>query len=139
MSKNELTSVLIYVNCPNMQSVRYSSYGGLVTEIRQELPVGVRHGVSMMYFQGQACRRSVWKHGVRHGLEESWYTNGRLCERAVWVNGKRHGLFEGWHYNGNPMHQSEWAGGELHGKTSEWDMNGQHKITTVWNNGQWVA
>jgi len=103
-------------------------------------PEGRKHGVEMFYgTYGYALKRTVsWKHGVRHGPEETmaYGRRGRYVRRSTpWNDGVVDGVKRAYHPNGKVMTEVTYRKGKPVGKSTSYDGEGMITRTVEYKRG----
>jgi antitoxin component YwqK of YwqJK toxin-antitoxin module len=49
-----------------------------------------------VYFGNQLIKRSLFKNGVKHGMERTWYRNGIIESESPYKEGRMYGKFREW-------------------------------------------
>ena len=73
--------------------------------------------------------------GVKHGLEQAWFSNGKIESIRSYHNGQKVGTHEGWFANGQMMFQYYFENGISTGEHKEWYSNGQLNTKRNYKNG----
>jgi antitoxin component YwqK of YwqJK toxin-antitoxin module len=58
---------------------------------------------------------TMYREGLKHGVEEAWHPDGKPRFRGEYSDGKLHGTWTSWHPNGRVLATREYWHGEQHG------------------------
>lgn len=87
---------------------------------------------------GAKIIQAYYKHGLKHGMYQSWYDNGNKCMEGLYLNGKSHGTFS--IYGPKYLYQTtEYVHGVIHGKLISYYSDGTPDKKHIYENGTLIT
>ncbi len=113
----------------------YSEINGAL--VAEELYVnGLREGVSRTFLlKGGVSEITTWRHGVRDGLWEQYYTGGALKIRCYFKDDEKEGPLEAFDTDGKLMIKGQYRGGRQDGIWTYYNEKGLPEKRETYQNG----
>lgn len=94
------------------------------------------------FYNRRLALKEDWKHGVKHGLEITFYDNGKQAEILEWKNGLKNGKWEQYYENDALRLKSTWVNGKREGKFESYNPDGSPSVFGNYKNdlmeGEWL-
>ena len=89
-------------------------------------------------FDKQIKEESLWcnyRTNTKEGEFKVWYKDGQIKSKTIFLHGLRHGLYECWYSNGQRESIENYVNGQEQGKSTRWNTDGTLQNELIFEKG----